>query len=164
DDVAFEATRMRGGEQHLGKEPGDFDTYAAATIAHNCLVAIDPREASLMVGKQWLFLGNQRRPKAPRGAGRARVEPNKRALAKLKVFETNPVFSVVEADLTEAYEPRGVKMAGRLLLFLHDGLIVDVDRIEIGAANVKTEWVLHLPHAPTVGRQPLINELRRRAE
>src|SRR5262249_14214690 len=84
DDVAYEATRMRGGEQHLGKEPGEFDTYASATVAHNCLVAVDPREATLMVGKQWLFLGNQRRPKLPRGAGLLSLEPAKRTMGKLK--------------------------------------------------------------------------------
>jgi hypothetical protein len=164
DDVAFEATRMRGGEQHLGKQPGEFDTYAAATIAHNCLVAVDPREASIMVGRQWLFLGSQRRPAIQRGPAPADIMQTKRALGRLTTFDTNRFFSFASADLTNAYEPRGVKAAERAILLLHDGLVVVVDRVEIGAANIKTAWPLHLPRAPTVGGNPLNNELRRRAE
>jgi len=164
DDVAFEATRMRGGEQRLGKDVGEFDTYATATVAHNCVVAIDPREATVMVGKQWLFLGNQRRPKFSRGPSKADDGNDKRALGKLTAFETNPRFSFATSELARAYDPRTVRAAERSILFIHDGLIVVVDRVETTTPNIKVATLFHLPHSPQVGDQPLNNEFRRRGE
>ncbi len=164
DDVRFEATRLRGGEQRIGTEPGDFDAYSSGTIAHNCIALAELREASLLVGRQWVFLANQRRPEVPRGPVPADISASPRATGRLIAFDTNENFTFVAADLARAYGVRTALVYERSILALNGGLMFICDRLVTANPDIKAAWVMHLPTQPTVGGAPLNPQLRRRKE
>lgn len=164
DDVRFEATRIRGGEQRIGSEPGDFDAYASGTVAHNCVTLADLREASLLVGKQWVFLANQRRPEVPRGPVPADISASPRATGRLIAFDANEQFTFAAADVARAYGVRTALVYERSILALNGGLIFVCDRLVTANPDIKASWVMHIPSEPTVGGAPLNPQLRRRKE
>jgi len=164
DDVRFEATRLHGGDQHIGTEQGEFDAYAAGTIAHNCIALAELREASLLVGRQWVFLANQRRPDVPRGPVPADISASPRATGRLIAFDTNPDYSFAAADLARAYGVRTALVYERSILTMRGGLIFICDRLVTANPDIKAAWVMHIPTQPTVGGAPLNPQLRRRKE
>jgi len=162
DDVEFAASAARGGEQRLGDQRGDFRTYAESTPAHNCVVLLDLRAADIRVGKQWLVVGNQRRPAVPVGPPPPDLARSARGTGRLLAFETNPIYSFARADLARAWGTGVALVYERSLLFLHDGLLLVVDRVETARPQVRAAFMLQLPAAPRIAGEPLKAELRRR--
>lgn len=164
DDVALEAIRPRGGEQNIGDTPSDFDLYAASTLAHNCVTMVGPRETARRIGENWIRVGNQRSPPPlPTGVESAELA-SQRITGRLLAFGTNELFSYALADIAKAYSPQMALVFDRGVLFIHDGLVLVVDRIERASAEVRTSWLLHVPSAPRIDGEALDPALRRRAE
>lgn len=164
DDVSVEAGRSRGGEQHVGEAAADFDLYASATLAHNCIALVGPREVPIRVANYWLHQGSQQRPVLPPGPPPADISKTDRVRGRLIAFESNDLYSFASTDLAKAYGVETALLYERSILMLHAGLIVIVDRLETANPQVKRFWMLHLPAAPTINGEPLDPQLRRRAE
>src|SRR5205085_2616536 len=95
DDVKLEATPARGGRQGLGQFEGEgaFDDYAVATIAHNCLLLVDPRDRLRRDGRNWDAAGNQRPIEGDWRALGEPLESSERQTGRLLAFETNEHYS-----------------------------------------------------------------------
>lgn len=164
DDVLVVATPGQGGQQGLGDQPGSFDLYARSTIAHNCVVVIPPNEAPRRVGRVFVAQGNQRQPAERLTKFDVDVSTSDWAAGRLIAFDTNAFFSFAAADLAKAYGVKNVLVYERAVLFIHDGVVVVMDRVEATSPQAARYWVLHLPEAPRIGGAPLDSAFRRRAE
>jgi len=165
DDVLVEAIGPRGGEQGIGDSAGDFDLYARSTVAHNCIVLIHPRGPTARIGGRAMPRGDQTTPAPPRfRAAAGAATPPYSETGRLTAFRCTERYSYAAGDVAKSYGVEAALLADRSILFLFDGLLLVIDRIETGGPEVRASWVLHVPERPTIGGEPLDPRLRRRAE
>ncbi len=150
DDVTFDAVASRGGSTAIGGVAGDWDDYAQATIAHNCVTVADPTQEMRIYGRPWPAMGNQRLIERDYNPSVGDVSKTDRQTGTLSAFETNSFFSYAAADLTAAYPPAVVRAMRRQILFVHAGAIVVLDRVESMKARPVKTWHLQLPSRPEV--------------
>ena len=145
-DVALEAARSKGGQARIADRPADWDLFAQATIAHNCMTVYDRLHVMTHFGRPWPARGNQR---IIEGGYRASQLETRRT-GRLLRFETNAAYSYAAADLAEAYPESHVLAYTRQVLLLNLGLIVVCDRIESADPEHVKTWHLQLPNRPTI--------------
>lgn len=161
DDVRLEAVPARRGAQGIGRKTGEFDLYAQATIAHNCMVICDPRDRLRWRGQDWPAVGNQRLMDGDWKQVSEPIESSQRQTGRLLAFETNAHYSYAAADLAKAYAVRTVLLYDRHLLFVGGRYLFVVDRLVTEKSDVGRTWMLHLPSRPLVNETNLDPEMRR---
>jgi hypothetical protein len=153
DDVSLETVVSKGGWARFGHDASaraDWDQYARATIAHNCVTVFDPRQAIRQGDDLWRAVGNQRRSDAAEAVNASSTQRIGHVTGRLVAFETNAAYSYVAADLTEAYDRRRVQRYIRQILLLNDGLMLVCDRIDAVRTLQTRTWHLQLPNHPTL--------------
>lgn len=149
DDVTHEAVPAKGGSVTLGRETGDWDRYFQATIAHNCVTLADRSETMATAGRAWPAMGNQRLiPQQDYDLSTGDVHATDRHTGRLIAFQNDPHFSYAAADLTAAYSPEVVTRWERRLLFIHNGALLVLDRVQTPTLRSLKTWHLHLPARP----------------
>lgn len=156
-DVALEALSAKGGKQRLGDrtEPFRFEQFAAASIAHNCMIFSDPARVPRWYGQQFLPGGGQLPHEDTCDDFRTSLADQKRETGKLVAYGQSGGAAYAAIDLAAAYDPRTISRYSREFLFLWERVLVIVDRYEPGNARVTPVWVVQTPEQPTVGGQPL---------
>ena len=150
DDVAFQATLDQGGRTLIGGEPGDWDEFAQATIAHNCITVVDQRFPQRQYGRSWPAIGNQRIIERNYAPAEGDIDKTPRRTGEVSAFETNSFYSYAGADVTAAYPTQTVLAMTRQILFVHAGAVFVLDRVESARpASIKT-WHLQLPDRPVL--------------
>jgi hypothetical protein len=148
DDVTRDAVAGKGGSCTIGGEPGDWDLYAQATIAHNCITVLDTMQQMKLYGRPWPALGNQRLIEDNYDPRTLDIAKSTRATGRLVAFETNAHYSYAAADLSPAYLPAVVRSIGREVLFLNSGAVVVLDRVSSAKPKFEKAWHLQLPSRP----------------
>ena len=148
DDVTFEAITSKGGRTTIGADPGDWDNYFQATIAHNCVTVSDPALTMSVYGRPWPAAGNQRLIGYDYDLSAGDIGSTDRATGRLTAFETNSFYTYASADLTSAYWPQVVKAIERRLLFVNDGALCVLDRVRAAGPRAHATWHLQLPGRP----------------
>ncbi len=150
DDVALDAVPAKGGKTLIGGGSGDFDEYALATIAHNCVAVVDRNFEPRMYGRVWPAMGNQRLVEGNYAPTQGDVTRTPRQMGRLTAFETCPGYSYAAADLTPAYPRPIARMVERQVLFVHAGAVLVLDRVVSVRSRFQKVWNLHLPARPEV--------------
>lgn len=159
DSVTFQAVPSKNGTTTIAGQPGDWDHYFQATIAHNGVTVFDSSHVMERYGRPWPAIGNQRLVDDDYDPTTRPIDSPERRTGDLKAFATNAFFTHASADLTPAYPPEVVTSIDRSILFLNAGAILVLDRIEaVGARTIKT-WHLQLPDRPRPFRQGQIQPL-----
>lgn len=150
DDVVSQTTFAKGGSTGLGQRSGDWDDFAQATIAHNCVTVYDALRPMRRYGRRWPARGNQRLVEGDATLDSKPIEQTDRHTGRLLAFETNVAYSYAAADLAAAYDETQVLGYTRQILLLNVGLILVVDRVETVKTSQTKTWHLQLPNRPTV--------------
>jgi len=153
DNVTFQAVPSKDGKTTIAGQPGDWDQYFQATIAHNCVTVFDSSCVMERYGRPWPAIGNQRIVDGDYDPQTSPIDSPERRTGHLKTFETNAFFTYAAADLTPAYPPEVAESVERTILFLNAGAILVLDRIEAVAARTIKTWHLQLPNRPQWSRQ-----------
>ena len=148
DDVTFNAIPAKGGKTLIGGERADWDQYYAATIAHNCITVADRVPSLERYDRDRPAMGNQRYIARDFDMSVEDVAKTERNTGTLLAFETNTFYSYAAADLTAAYPADVVKGLERRVLFLPDGALVVLDRVQSVRAKAIKTWHLQLPTRP----------------
>lgn len=160
DDVSVEAVPSRGGKQGLGPQAGEFEQFAAATVAHNCMLLIDPRDRLRAVNENRPSLGGQRSFRGDWRPGDA-ADTARRQSGRLLAYESNEHYCYAAADLAKAYESKALLLYDRHLLFVGGRFLFVVDRLVTERADVAPTWLLQLPSRPRIGDADLDPQFRR---
>ena len=148
DDVTFEAVTTKGGRTTIGGEPGDWDEYFQATIAHNCITVIDRATVMSFYGRPWFAVGNQRLIEHDCDPSADDSSWASRCTGRLTAFETNSFYTYAAVDLSPAYSSSSVARMDRRLLFLNDGVLCVLDRVRTVRPRMPRTWYLQLPSRP----------------
>ncbi len=155
EDVAFDATAARGGEAGIDTRAADWDLFAQATIAHNCITVSDPAYPQQRLGRPWPAAGNQRLIVGDYRLTDPPVDETSRITGRLIAFETNSFYSYATADLSLAYPREVVRSCVRHFLLLNAGALFVCDRLETNRPGVNVAWHLQLPARPRIDGQDL---------
>lgn len=151
EDVANDALPARGGEFFVQDRPADADSFARATIAHNCVTVWDPSQpAPRLRGRPWPVRGNQRGIEGDYELSDPPIGETPRNTGHLLAFETNSFYTYAAADLTLAYPGETVRSCVRHYLLLNAGALFVCDALGQPRPGVVTTWHLHLPERPRV--------------
>jgi len=148
DDVTYEAVPTKGGQTTLGTVSGDWDAYFQATIAHNCVTVSERVALQRHYGRPWPALGNQRLIERDYDLSVGDIAATHRHTGRLTAFETNSFYSYAAADLAPAYSPDLLTSYTRQLLFVHEGALLVLDRLETPRLRSIKTWHLQLPVRP----------------
>ena len=155
DDVTFDAVPAKGGETMIGGRPGDWDQYAQATIAHNCVTVSSRHVRHKLYDRPWLAAGNQRLIEPEQALTNQDIRETNRWTGELTAFETNSFYSYAAADLTPAYPGELVTSMRREILFVHAGVVLVLDRAAKVRAKSAVTWHLQLPGRPRIDGRDL---------
>ena len=147
-DISFQATEAKGGSQHLGERRGDFEHYARSTIAHNCLVVLDPLSVQRLGRQRWRGRANQRLIAGDIRPIDADLDESRRRTGRLVAFQTTPWFSYATADLAAAWDPTVVSSCSRQVVLLGEHVLVILDRVQTLRDTQRPFWLLQLPREP----------------
>ncbi|MEE8170226.1 MAG: heparinase II/III family protein, partial [Phycisphaerae bacterium] len=164
DDVLTEAVPVRGGRQGIGAEDDDFERYAAATVAHNCLLIRDPRNRLRMARRGWRALGNQRLIDGDWTDVASGIDGTDRQTGRLIAFETNAYYSYAACDLAPAYDAGAVHLYDRHLLFVGGRWLFVLDRVVTARPDIVKTWLLHLPNRPLLDGRDMDSQYRRKGD
>ncbi|HOW71500.1 MAG TPA: heparinase II/III family protein [Phycisphaerae bacterium] len=148
DDVTFNAVPTKGGKTLIGGERADWDLYYAATIAHNCITVAERFPTLDKYDRNRPAMGNQRYVTRDFDMAVEDITKTTRHTGTLLAFETNSFYSYTAADLTPAYPAETVQGLERRLLFLPDGALLVLDRLQTVRAGALKTWHLQLPARP----------------
>jgi len=192
DDVSFEAIPGKGGTQRLGTrtQPFDFEQFAAATIAHNCVLLWDQVAAARWYGVPCVPVGGQRwieetctdfatalaaqRRQTGRTvawgqhyfsspATQARTSAIPAALGPREQQDSDESehgAAYLALDLAPAYEERVVRSYTREFVFLLDRVLVVIDRIGLAPGLAVPTWIVNVPSRPLVNGKSLPDDVR----
>jgi hypothetical protein len=155
EDVMFDAAPARAGDCSIGTRAADWDFFAQATIAHNCLTILDPQHREYRFRRPWLATGNQRIIEQDYRLTDPPIEETNRIRGRLVAFETNSFYTYAAADLALAYPGEVVRSYVRHFLLLNAGALFVCDRVSVARSNTDIAWHLQLPERPRVGGKDL---------
>ena len=147
DDVAFDAVPSRGGDSGIDRRPADWDAFARATIAHNCITVASNADLQPAPERGPRPVGNQREISRDYRPSDPPVDATGRVTGRLIAFETNSFYSYAAADLALAYPVEQVKGYVRHFLLLNAGALFVCDSITV-APNTTATWHLQIPERP----------------
>ena len=161
DDVLFEATAAKRGEQRLGTERSafDFEQFDIATIAHNCLVQWDAARAATWNKQRFLPIGGQRCLDTDCTNFGSTLAAQGRETARQRAYGEQDGLAYLALDLTPAYESRMFSAYTREYIFVGDGALLVIDRLRLPRKGTAT-WVLNVPGRPTVDGADLADKVR----
>jgi hypothetical protein len=152
DDVAYEATGAKDGQQRLGNDlaPFDFEQFSVATIAHNCLIVQDPAYLPRWLGRIYRPVGGQRLVESTCTSFVGEVSDTDRYTGGVVAYGVHGPSAYARLDLTKAYRKRAVSSYTREFLFLWGRALLVVDRINVAGVTRKPIAVFNVPGRPSV--------------
>lgn len=161
DDIKFEATTGKGGKQMLGDREFDFEQYFAATLAHNCVLLVDPAKSPTWYEQPYAPVGGQRL--IEQGLRNYdQPTPLDRETSRLIATGQERGAAYVSLDLAPAYNPEQTTAYTREFVFWPPGVLVIVDRFAPALARIEPTWLLQLPVRPEVDGKDLTDAARLR--
>ncbi len=155
EDVTHDATPARGGDAFLDGRMADWDLFAHATIAHNCITAGGLSREPLWRGHPSPSRGNQRILEGDYEPIDPPIEETERITGRLVAFETNSFYTYAAANLTLAYSGDVVRSYVRHFLLVNAGAFFVCDHIRLAQPATTTTWHLHLPERPRLRGEDL---------
>lgn len=161
ESIALEALPAKGGKQRIGiDEPFDFDQYAVATIAHNCLVLSEGTRSPMWRGQRFRPTGGQRLIEGDCEDFSTGADSHPRRICRQLAYGQNEAAAYAALDLAPAYGNAAVNEYSREFVFVLGRVLLIIDRVALTDEKATPTWVLNLPARPTVNEVELQAEAR----